>query len=254
MTNKVNKDNKLDVNKTIPEKDTRCRGKYVSIIVAIVLAISTLALLIQNHSVEDKLLDQEILNEGLESENQELKDKLDEYYSNSSSETEDGNNDVISLQNELDKANEKIESLQTEITSLIEEKGDEEDILKDLNNIKLQLDEVNANNEKLSSIYEELLSFADSEYLGTEQYHSDQYFIFTDGDEKVIKVTAKSSKKYTTTVTGNNNNVTTEWESPFEGYQAELKLIPKNEGVTQFTFTNSFNSDTFRIIVVYLKE
>ncbi len=31
------------------------RGKYVSIIVAIVLAISTLALLIQNHSVEDTL-------------------------------------------------------------------------------------------------------------------------------------------------------------------------------------------------------
>ncbi len=228
--------------------------KYIGIICVTSLLMASVILLVQNHTLRDRLVDQETINEGLRSENQELHEEIDEYSLRSAEADNDHQMEVQSLQNELNKADGTIASLREEIDSLMEKQNDKEELLGDLEKANQKLEESEANNEKLHGIYRELVSFMNAEYLGSELFNSNQYIIFTDGNEKEITVTAKSSREYTTTVTGNNNNISTEWKGPFVNYQAELKFIPQSEGVTQFTFTNSFNSDSFKVIVVYLKQ
>ena len=210
-------------------------------IIIVSLIIICLILMVQDYSLQKKLDAQETINDGLISENSELTTKLESYYSSNVMEVEE--------EPSIDPIVE--DNCESE-TITLEEKSHGKSLQKELSDVKKELEEVKAEEKRLTEIYNKLLAFVNSDYLGTDDYHSNQYIIFTDGEEKEITVTARSTRKYTTTVEGDNSGIATEWVSPFENYQAKLKFIPKDEGVTSFHFTNSFNSESFDVIVIYL--
>lgn len=232
---------------------------YVMLLSLIVAVLVCIILIIQNHSIRNKYNDQLTLNERLMSENQDLTVKIEENSSvnepntGKDEELNQAKEDNSKLEAELAEVNEKLNNALAE-NELLKQQDNTSALQEELNDLNEKLKESLANEEKLKEIYTKLLDFVNTDYLGTEEYHSDQYIIFTDGKEKEITVTARSARKYTTTVEGDNYGVLTEWVSPFENYQARLKIVPKNEGVTKFHFTNSFNSDSFDVLVVYLKS
>lgn len=242
-------------------KDSIIHNKvfYLVLFFLLILIAVSVGLSVQNHSLKVKLADQEALNDGLVSENQELNEKTEDYYAVKDAVAEKDKElnlvkaDNSKLEADLSNANKELTTALAE-NELLKEQNDTSALEEELANVRGQLETSTAKAEKFSDIYEKLLNFMETDYLGTNEYHSDQYIVLTDGQEKVITITAQSTKRYTTTVKGDNYNALTEWISPFENYQAQLKIIPKNEGITKFHFTNSFNSDSFDVIVVYLKK
>lgn len=215
-------------------------------------------LAVRNFSLSRKIADYETLIEGYLSENQALNLKLEDYYG--ADDYDMGDTEELSLlkednsklEAEIDSIKKDLENVQLENETL-KNSNNSDELQEELDAIKEELKISLANEEKYKDIYSKILDFVDTDFLGTDDYNSDQYIIFTNGEEKEITITARSAKRYTTTVVGDNYGVLTEWVSPFENYQAQLKIIPKNEGTTKFHFTNSFNSDSFDVMVVYLK-
>ena len=226
-------------------------------IILVILAIVFVLLTTRYYSLQKKFDAQETINAGLISENTELTTRLDNYYSSNAMEA-DGEADIDTIVEDNSESNAEFSVVEDKLSEVVDDDETKNNQGKSLENelsdIKKELEKAKAEDERLTEIYNELLDFVDSDYLGTDDYHSDQYIIFTDGEDKEITVTARSPRKYTTTVEGDNYGIVTEWVSPFENYQANLKFIPKDEGVTNFHFTNSFNSDSFDVLVVYFKS
>ena len=246
---------------------------YALAAVAVVLIIVLIAVSAQNHGLKDYIDEINTLLENTEAENLDLKELIEKQEKNSVSadkaaeeEIEKTKEELVKVKDELIKAKEDNSGLEAEVNRLNKEisilqtenkdlmlRADKSELQQELADVKSKLEETETDKKKLSDIYKKLTAFMKTDYSGTDVYYADKNIIFTDGEEKEITVTAKSARKYTTTVEGDNYGILTEWSSPFENYQAKLKIIPKNEGATKFHFTNSFNSDSFDVMVIYLK-
>ena len=250
-----------NANKKIDYRQKAIEHTHVFNFILIGLLVVTMLcffLAVRNFSLSRKIADYETLIEGYLSENQALNLKLEDYYG--ADDYDMGYTEELSLlkednsklEAEIDSIKKDLENVQLENETL-KNSNNSDELQEELDAIKEELKISLANEEKYKDIYSKILDFVDTDFLGTDDYNSDQYIIFTNGEEKEITITARSAKRYTTTVVGDNYGVLTEWVSPFENYQAQLKIIPKNEGTTKFHFTNSFNSDSFDVMVVYLK-
>ena len=183
-----------------------------------------------------------------------------------------------SLKNENDTLQQSVEGLEAEIAEMkttIEGKDKE---IRSLEDKKKQLDSTVSGLESKVSSLEQSESDLESKYnnlsnstaKATETYKaikefqygtkSSKYFssaeivIVKVGETKKINVTFTPKVETTVSFSSNNDYVTGAWGKDWSNGVCTWSVTGNTEGTTVFTFTNEYNSDSFKVLVIVVPK